>query len=106
MSDLISWAIYGFAQAGEWLLAPAGLAAAWALYRLITRIIRRVAARQAETAAVAEAERTLRHHTVLNQARQALTDITNPETRPGDNTTVLAECEAIWQLNTRKENRP
>jgi len=47
MSAVIGWAIYAWAQAAEWLLAPLGLAAGWALYRLAARARRRNQARRA-----------------------------------------------------------
>lgn len=51
MTDVIGWAIYGWAQAGEWLLLPAAIAAGWAATRITLRALRRPAARRAEAAA-------------------------------------------------------
>lgn len=47
----IGWCIWAWAQAGEWLLAPAAIATAWGCWRAARRAIRRAEARRAEQAA-------------------------------------------------------
>lgn len=78
MTDLIGWAIYAFAQAGEWLLLPAAIAAGWASYRITRRALLRPAAVRAEAAA-------------------------RPSTDPLEQ---LYHLPAATRRNTRKENRP
>ena len=95
MNTLIGWAIYGWAEAGEWLLLPLGLAAGYSLYRLGARLARRSAAKKAERDAYWAA--------LLDEARARDAAALNPDQHPGTNTTALAELEAIW--NTRTEDQ-
>jgi hypothetical protein len=99
MNPLIGWAIAAYAEAGEWLLLPLGIAAGWVLYRLTARAIRRSRARRAERDAhwqVLIAEARARDAAAINAAN---------DKRPGTNQADLNECEAIWQLEPRKEDQ-
>lgn len=96
-ADAIGWAIYGWAEAGEWLLLPLGLAAGWGLYRLLAWLARRAAAKRAE--------RDAHWQHLIDEARRrdAAAIAADNEHRPGTNTQLLNQAEAIW--NTRTEDQ-